>query len=89
LPTPPRVAPGRDPLDGELLGTRHTDRTVRGFDVTCPAPKSVSVLYAIGDDRFTSPDYRETFLYEAERLLPAKSWSKVGSSDNDPATRRR
>src|SRR5690606_500441 len=24
---------GRDPVDGELLGTRHTDRTVRGFDV--------------------------------------------------------
>ncbi len=42
---------GRDPLDGELLGTRHTDRTVRGFDVTCSAPKSVSVLYAIGDDQ--------------------------------------
>ncbi len=41
---------GRDPLDGELLGTRHTDRTVRGFDVTCSAPKSVSLLYAIGDD---------------------------------------
>jgi len=24
---------------------------VRGFDVTCSAPKSVSVLFAIGDDR--------------------------------------
>lgn len=42
---------GRDPTDGELLGTRHTDKTVRGFDVTCSAPKSVSVLFAIGDDR--------------------------------------
>ena len=42
---------GRDPLDGELLGIRHTDRTVRGFDLTCSAPKSVSVLFAIGDDR--------------------------------------
>lgn len=39
--------------------------------------------------RFTSPNYRETFLDEAERLLPAKSWTKVGSSDDDPATRRR
>jgi len=39
---------------GRLLGTRHTDRTVRGFDVTCSAPKSVSVLFAIGDDHVRS-----------------------------------
>jgi conjugative relaxase-like TrwC/TraI family protein len=42
---------GRDPIDGALLGTSHHERTVRGFDVTCSAPKSVSVLFAIGDDR--------------------------------------
>ena len=42
---------GRDPATGELLGTSHHERTVRGFDVTCSAPKSVSVLFAIGDDR--------------------------------------
>jgi len=41
---------GRDPLSRELLGTSHHERTVRGFDVTCSAPKSVSVLFAIGDD---------------------------------------
>jgi conjugative relaxase-like TrwC/TraI family protein len=41
---------GIDPVDGALLGTRHTDRTVRGFDVTCSAPKSVSVLFAVGDE---------------------------------------
>ncbi|MBI2704033.1 MAG: hypothetical protein HYX32_01895 [Actinobacteria bacterium] len=39
--------------------------------------------------RFTSPEYRETFLEEATRLLPADPWSEVGSSDNDPAMRRR
>ncbi|MEO6629136.1 MAG: relaxase domain-containing protein [Aquihabitans sp.] len=37
---------GRDPMSGELLGTSHTERTVRGFDVTCSAPRSVSVLFA-------------------------------------------
>jgi conjugative relaxase-like TrwC/TraI family protein len=42
---------GRDPIDGVLLGTSHHERTVRGFDVTCSAPKSVSVLFAIGDQR--------------------------------------
>lgn len=39
---------GLDPNSGRLLGTAHTERTVRGYDVTCSAPKSVSVLYAIG-----------------------------------------
>ena len=42
---------GRDPIDREQLGTSHHERTVRGFDVTCSAPKSVSVLFAIGDER--------------------------------------
>jgi conjugative relaxase-like TrwC/TraI family protein len=41
---------GLDPRTGDLLGTGHTERTVRGFDVTCSAPKSVSVLFALGDD---------------------------------------
>lgn len=41
---------GNDPHTGRLLGTRHTERTVRGFDVTCSAPKSVSVLFAVGDE---------------------------------------
>ena len=41
---------GVDPVSGLALGTRHTDRTVRGYDVTCSAPKSVSVLFAFGDD---------------------------------------
>jgi conjugative relaxase-like TrwC/TraI family protein len=45
------IMDGRDPLDGTLLGTAHTERTVRGFDVTCSAPKSVSVLWAVGDDQ--------------------------------------
>lgn len=39
---------GMDPRTEELLGTRHTERTVRGYDVTCSAPKSVSVLFAVG-----------------------------------------
>lgn len=44
------VMDGLDPHTAELLGTKHTDRTVRGFDVTCSAPKSVSVLFAVGDE---------------------------------------
>lgn len=39
--------------------------------------------------RFTSSDYRTTFLDEAARLLPSGSWAKTGQSDADPAQRRR
>ncbi len=42
------VYPDRPEL---LLGTRYTDESVRGFDVTASAPKSVSILMAIGDDK--------------------------------------
>lgn len=41
---------GVHPRSGRALGTRHTERTVRGYDVTCSAPKSVSVLFAVGGD---------------------------------------
>jgi conjugative relaxase-like TrwC/TraI family protein len=45
------VMAGAHPEDGErLLGRPYDDRSVRGFDVTASAPKSVSVLFAIGDD---------------------------------------
>lgn len=43
------VMDGLHPETGATLGTGHTDRTVRGFDVTCSAPKSVSLLFAVGD----------------------------------------
>lgn len=39
---------GEDPRTGRALGTKHTDKTDRGFDVTCSAPKGVSVLFAVG-----------------------------------------
>jgi len=41
---------GEDPATGRALGTKHTDKTDRGFDVTCSAPKGVSVLFAVGGD---------------------------------------
>ncbi|MCU1498452.1 MAG: conjugal transfer protein (TraA-like protein), partial [Acidimicrobiales bacterium] len=41
---------GLDPGSGTDLGTHHTGRTVRGLDVTCSAPKSLSVLFAVGDE---------------------------------------
>jgi conjugative relaxase-like TrwC/TraI family protein len=42
---------GMDPRRPERhLGRRYDDASVRGFDVTCSAPKSVSVLWALGDE---------------------------------------
>ncbi len=37
------------PTTGERLGRRFGEESVRGFDATFSAPKSVSVLFAIGD----------------------------------------
>ena len=45
------VMDGLDPNRPDRhLGRAYGDESVRGFDVTCSAPKSVSVLFALGDD---------------------------------------
>ncbi len=44
------VMAGNHPDNGRLLGRRFGGTSVRGFDVTASAPKSVSVLFALGDD---------------------------------------
>ncbi len=44
------VMAGMDPQRPDRdLGRRYDDKSVRGFDVTASAPKSVSVLWALGD----------------------------------------
>ncbi len=40
---------GRDPRTGAQLGRAYGERSARGYDITFSAPKSVSVLWAIGD----------------------------------------
>jgi conjugative relaxase-like TrwC/TraI family protein len=45
------VLAGQDPATGEDLGRRFGEGSVRGYDATFSAPKSVSVLIAVGDDR--------------------------------------
>lgn len=41
---------GLHPETGSALGRRYGEESVRGFDITASAPKSVSVLFALGDD---------------------------------------
>jgi conjugative relaxase-like TrwC/TraI family protein len=45
------VMAGRDPATGTDLGRRYGEGSVRGFDATFSAPKSVSLLWALGDER--------------------------------------
>ena len=45
------VMAGLHPTTGERLGRRFGEDSVRGFDATFSAPKSVSVLFAIGDEQ--------------------------------------
>ena len=45
------VMAGLDPATGERLGRRFGEDSVRGFDATFSAPKSVSVLFAVGNEQ--------------------------------------
>ncbi|HVR79666.1 MAG TPA: MobF family relaxase [Acidimicrobiia bacterium] len=45
------VMAGRDPDTGADLGRRFGEASVRGFDATFSAPKSVSLLWALGDEQ--------------------------------------
>ncbi|MEX0797587.1 MAG: MobF family relaxase, partial [Acidimicrobiia bacterium] len=45
------VMAGQDPTTGSDLGRRFGEGSVRGYDATFSAPKSVSVLFAVGDDQ--------------------------------------
>jgi conjugative relaxase-like TrwC/TraI family protein len=46
-----RILEGRHPATGEKLGRHHGKRKNVAFDVTFSVPKSVSLLYALGDDQ--------------------------------------
>jgi conjugative relaxase-like TrwC/TraI family protein len=42
---------GQHPASGEDLGRRYGEGSVRGYDATFSAPKSVSVLFALGNEQ--------------------------------------
>ena len=46
-----RVLAGLDPSDGSSLRSSSSPIRVGGFDLTFSAPKSVSVLFGVGDER--------------------------------------
>ncbi len=49
-----RVLAGNDPWSGEPLRTTRGRTTVAGFDLTFSAPKSVSVVFGVGDPDVTA-----------------------------------
>ena len=60
------VMEGRDPATGKELGRRMGEGSVRGYDATFSAPKSVSVLFALGD-----PEVRREVIESHERAVEA------------------
>ena len=60
------VMAGHDPATGRDLGRRMGEGSVRGYDATFSAPKSVSVLFALGD-----PEARRQVVEAHERAVEA------------------
>jgi conjugative relaxase-like TrwC/TraI family protein len=57
---------GLHPETHDLLGRRYGDDSVRGFDITASAPKSVSVLFALGNE-----DVRDAVVDAHDRAVGA------------------
>ena len=60
------VMAGTNPRTDELLGRWYGEESVRGFDVTASAPKSVSELFAVGP-----PGVRQTVLDAHDQAVGA------------------
>jgi len=60
------VMAGHDPTTGRNLGRRMGEGSVRGYDATFSAPKSVSVMFALGN-----PDVRRQAVEAHERAVYA------------------
>ncbi|NIA26004.1 MAG: relaxase domain-containing protein [Gammaproteobacteria bacterium] len=60
------VMAGHDPATGQDLGRRMGEESVRGYDATFSAPKSVSVMFALGE-----PDVRRHVVEAHERAVEA------------------
>ena len=60
------VMAGHDPATGQDLGRRMGEESVRGYDATFSAPKSVSVVFALGD-----PEVRWQVVEAHERAVEA------------------
>lgn len=60
------VMAGLDPATGQRLGRRYGEASVRGYDATFSAPKSVSLLFAFGD-----PEVRQAVIEAHDQAVAA------------------
>src|ERR1022692_201560 len=78
------VLAGTHPRTGEELGKHWRRQTVVAFDVTVSAPKDVSILYALGDERTRSTILRihgEGVQAAAEYLQANAGWARKYNAD--------
>ena len=78
------VLAGTHPRTGEELGKHWRRQTVVAFDVTVSAPKDVSILYALGDERTRSTILRihgEGVQAAAEYLQANAGWARQYNPD--------
>ena len=78
------VLAGTHPRTGEELGKHWRRKTVVAFDVTVSAPKDVSILYALGDERTRSTILRihgEGVHAAAEYLQANAGWARQYNPD--------
>jgi conjugative relaxase-like TrwC/TraI family protein len=78
------VLAGTHPRTGEDLGKHWRRQTVVAFDVTVSAPKDVSILYALGDERTRSTILRihgEGVQAAAEYLQANAGWARQYNAD--------
>ena len=78
------VLTGTHPRTGEDLGKHWRTQTVVAFDVTVSAPKDVSILYALGDERTRHTILRihgEGVQAAAEYLLANAGWARQYNPD--------
>jgi conjugative relaxase-like TrwC/TraI family protein len=78
------VLSGTHPRTGEDLGKHWRRQTVVAFDVTVSAPKDVSILYALGDERTRSSILRihgEGVRAAAEYLQANAGWARKYNPD--------
>ena len=78
------ILSGTYPRTGEELGKHWRRQTVVAFDVTVSAPKDMSILYALGDERTRSTILRihgEGVQAAAEYLQASAGWARQYNPD--------
>ncbi len=83
------VLAGEDPGTGRVLGTARRQVTVAGFDMTFSAPKSVSLLHALGDPEVADAVRRRARRRRGGGRCPTSNATRWPSAGARPGSRCR